>query len=101
VIECKKQFLESRIRVKDVKGRLRDAHVILAMANGQIKGVGDADKCTRIGSIKKWLLCWGFYWVVVVKMSGVCNEVEASLPLSGIMNRDLELSAYCLHYNCK
>jgi hypothetical protein len=50
MIECKKQFLESRIRVKDVKGRLRDAHVILAMANGQIKGVGDAGKFHEINS---------------------------------------------------
>ena len=54
MIECKKQFLESRIRVKDVKGRLRDAHVILAMANGQIKGAGNADKGASIRYMKKF-----------------------------------------------
>jgi len=55
VVECKKQFLESRIRVKDVKGRLRDDHVILAMmANGQIKGAGNADKGASIRYMKKF-----------------------------------------------
>ena len=54
MIECKRQFLESRIRVKYVKGRLKDAHVILAMANGQIKGAGNADKGASIRYMKKF-----------------------------------------------
>ena len=59
VIECKRQFLESRIRVKYVKGRLKDAHVILAMANGQIKGAGNALDSykylkVQVGSFGEW-----------------------------------------------
>ena len=45
-----------RIRATDVKEDLGMPPLFQRWRNGQIKGVGDADKCTRIGSIKKWLV---------------------------------------------